>query len=164
MLQATDKFLILRPIAKLKNFGFSCVIVGQLYSLKFILVSYFHFEMFEIMADIFLLAAIFVFSLFPFVFLSICSLHFQIRLLSTIYIETFWLKWMFYRDHSCVYFSVAIFIYNLYISLLKLFHCIIAVWYYNKFKSVRIATDTLILWTITPLKTKKSFSLNKLAN
>ena len=55
---------------------------------------------------------------------------------------------MFYRDHSCcVYFSVAIFSYNLYISLLKFLHCIMAVWYGNKFKSVRIATDTLTLWT-----------------
>ena len=56
---------------------------------------------------------------------------------------------MFYRDHSCVSFSVGIFRYNLYISLLKFIHCIIAVWYGNKFKSVRIATDTLTLWTIT---------------
>ena len=68
MLQATDEFLIFRAIAELKSFGFSCVVVGQQYSLNFILVSYFHFEMFRIMADIFLLAAVCVFSFFPFVF------------------------------------------------------------------------------------------------
>ena len=56
---------------------------------------------------------------------------------------------MFFRDHSCVQFSVAIFSYNLQISLLKFLHCIIAVWYGNRFKSVRIATDILTLWTIT---------------
>ena len=32
---------------------------------------------------------------------------------------------------------------------IKILHCIVAVWYDNKFKSVRIATDTLTLWTIT---------------
>ena len=45
--------------------------------------------------------------------------------------------------------SVAIFSYNLYTVLLKFFHCITVVRYNNKFKSVRIATDTLTLWTIT---------------
>ena len=68
LLQATDEFLIFRAIAEHKSFGFSCVAVGQQYSLNFILVSYFHFEMFRIMADIFLLAAVCVFSFFPFVF------------------------------------------------------------------------------------------------
>ena len=34
-------------------------------------------------------------------------------------------------------------------SLLKFLHGIIAVWYGNKFKSVREATDTLTLWEIT---------------
>ena len=67
-LQGTDKFLIFGEIAELKNFGFSCVVVGLQHSLNFILVSYFHFEMLGIMADIFLLATICVFSLFPFVF------------------------------------------------------------------------------------------------
>ena len=61
LLQATDEFLIFRAIAELKSFGSSYVVVGQQYSLNFILVSYFHFEMFGIMADIFLLAAICVF-------------------------------------------------------------------------------------------------------
>ena len=37
----------------------------------------------------------------------------------------------------------------MYISLLKLLYTIIAVWYGNKFKSVRIAADTLTLRTIT---------------
>ena len=92
MLQATVEFLIFTAIAELKSFGFSCAVVGQQYSLIFILVSYFHFEMFGIMTDIFLLAAICVFSVFPFVFLSVCSLYFQIRILSSIYIETFSLK------------------------------------------------------------------------
>ena len=61
---------------------------------------------------------------------------------------------MIYRDHTCVEFSAAIFSYDLYkaISLLKFLHCIIAVWCGNKFKSVRIATDTLTLWTITDFK------------
>ena len=82
LLQATDEFLIFRAIAELKSFGFSCVVVGKQYSLNFILVSYFHFEMFGIMADIFLLAAICIFSLFPFVFLTVCGLHFQVGSLS----------------------------------------------------------------------------------
>ena len=64
MLQATDEFLIFTAIAELKSFGFSCVVVGQQYSLIFILVSYFHFEMFGIMTDIFLLAAICVLAFF----------------------------------------------------------------------------------------------------
>ena len=64
LLQATDEFLIFRAIAELKSFGFSCLVVGQQYSLDFILVSYFHFKMFGIMADIFLLATICVFSLY----------------------------------------------------------------------------------------------------
>ena len=41
--------------------------------------------------------------------------------------------------------SVAILSYNLYICLLKFLDCIIVVCYSNKFKSVRIATDTLTL-------------------
>ena len=45
--------------------------------------------------------------------------------------------------------SVAILSYNLYICLLKFLDCIIVVCYSNKFKSVRIATDTLTLWIIT---------------
>ena len=61
LLQATDEFLILEVIVEIKSFGFSCAVVGQQYSLNFILVSYFHFEMFGTMADIFLLAAICVF-------------------------------------------------------------------------------------------------------
>ena len=43
----------------------------------------------------------------------------------------------------------AIFSYNLYISLLRFLHCIIAVWYGNKFISVKIATDNMKLSTIT---------------
>ena len=34
-------------------------------------------------------------------------------------------------------------------SLLRFLNCIIAVWYGNKFKTVRIAADTLILRTTT---------------
>ena len=65
LLQATNEFLMLRVVVEFKSFGFSCVVVGQQYSLNFILVSYFHFEMFGIMADICRLAfAICVFSLF----------------------------------------------------------------------------------------------------
>ena len=78
LLQATDEFLIFREVAELKSFGFSGVVVGQQYSLNFILVSYFHFQMSRIMADIFFLAAICVFSLcrfsfypLPYVFLSV---------------------------------------------------------------------------------------------
>ena len=41
-------------------FFFVCVVGGQQYSLNFILVSYFHSEMFRIMADFFLLAAFFL--------------------------------------------------------------------------------------------------------
>ena len=44
---------------------------------------------------------------------------------------------------------VAMFSYNLYIYLLKFLHCIVVVLYGNKLKSVRIATNTLTLWTIT---------------
>ena len=39
--------------------GFSCVGFGQLYSLNFILVSHFYFEMFDFITDIFLLAVFF---------------------------------------------------------------------------------------------------------
>ena len=39
----------------------------------------------------------------------------------------------------------------MYISLLKFLYCIIANWYDINFKSGRIATDTLTLWTITML-------------
>ena len=60
LLQATNEFLILGVVVEFKSFGFSCVVVGQQYSLNFILVSYFHFEMFGIMAEIFLLAGFFV--------------------------------------------------------------------------------------------------------
>ena len=84
---------------ELKSFGFSCVVVGKpqlcsskLFSLWNVWNHGWHFPF----------SCHLCFSLFPFVFLSICSLHFQIRLLSSIYRETFWLKWMFYRDHSCV--------------------------------------------------------------
>ena len=62
LLQARNEFLILGVVVEFKTFGFSCVVVGQQYSLNFILVSYFHFEMFGIMAEIFLLAGICVFS------------------------------------------------------------------------------------------------------
>ena len=48
-----------------------------------------------------------------------------------------------------VAFSVAIFSFNLYIYLLKFLHCIMVVLCGNELKSVRIATDTLTLWTIT---------------
>ena len=58
-------------VVKLKRFGFSCVVFGQQYSLNFILVSYFHFEMFGIMADIFLLAAFFLWAFAICVF-SLC--------------------------------------------------------------------------------------------
>ena len=63
LLQATNEFLILGVVVEFKSFGFSCVVVGQQYSLNFILVSYFHFEMFGSMTEIFLLADICVFSL-----------------------------------------------------------------------------------------------------
>ena len=43
-------------VIELKSFFFFCAVVGKQYSLKFILVSHFHFEMFVIMADIFPLA------------------------------------------------------------------------------------------------------------
>ena len=61
---------------------------------------------------------------------------------------------MFYRDHGCVQFSVAIFSYIyhtfiVHISLLNFLDYIIAVWYGNKFKPGRIATDNLTFWTIT---------------
>ena len=62
MLQATDEFLISKAITELKRFVFFCLVVEQQYSLNFILVSYFHFEMFGIMADIFLSAGIYIFS------------------------------------------------------------------------------------------------------
>ena len=38
-------------VVELKSFGFSYVVFGEQYKLNFILVSQFHFEMFEIMAD-----------------------------------------------------------------------------------------------------------------
>ena len=63
LLQATNEFLILRVVVEFKSFGFSCVVIGQQDSLNFILVSYFHFKMFGIMAEIFILAGICVFSL-----------------------------------------------------------------------------------------------------
>ena len=75
LLQARNEFLILGVVVEFKSFGFSCVVVGQQYSLNFILVSYFHFEMFGIMAEFFLLADIFV---GPY----LAYLNSQIRLLS----------------------------------------------------------------------------------
>ena len=47
------------------------MVVGKQYSLNFILVSYFHFEMFGIMADIFLLAVLFLLAFAIYVF-SLC--------------------------------------------------------------------------------------------
>ena len=58
LLQATNEFLIFRTVVELKSFGFSCVVIGKKYSLNLILVSYFHFELFGIMVDIFPLVAI----------------------------------------------------------------------------------------------------------
>ena len=58
-------------VAELKSLGLSCVIVGQQYSLDFILVSYFLFEMFGIMAEIFLLASFFLLAFDIYVF-SLC--------------------------------------------------------------------------------------------
>ena len=52
-------------VAELKNFGFSCVVVEQQYSLNFIILSHFHFNVFGTMAEIFLLAA-FSYSAFAF--------------------------------------------------------------------------------------------------
>ena len=61
---------------ELKSFGFSCVVVGKQYSLNFVLVIYFRFEMFGIMADIFPLAA------FSFLAFVICVFSLCIFLLS----------------------------------------------------------------------------------
>ena len=63
LLQATDEFLILGVVVALRGFGFFCVVVGLQYNLKFIVVSYFLFEMFRFMANFFLLAVICGFSL-----------------------------------------------------------------------------------------------------
>ena len=63
LLQATDEFLILGVVVELRGFGFFCVVVGLQYNLKFIVVSYFLFEMFRFMANFFLLAVICGFSL-----------------------------------------------------------------------------------------------------
>ena len=49
-------------VAELKSFSASCVVVVQQYSLNFILVSHFHFEVLGIMAGIFLLANFFCLS------------------------------------------------------------------------------------------------------
>ena len=46
------------------SFGFLCVVVGQQYILNLFVVSHFYFEMFEIMADIIPLAAVFHLLLF----------------------------------------------------------------------------------------------------
>ena len=62
LLQATDEFLIFRANVELKSFGFSCVVA---------LVSYFHFEMFGTMADIFLLVVLFLLAFAICVF-SLC--------------------------------------------------------------------------------------------
>ena len=86
-------------VAELMSFGFSFVVVGQHFSFNFILVSHFQFEMFLIIPDIFLFA---VFFSFVFCIFSLCifycqpieqslSLNFQIRFLSWINIESFWL-------------------------------------------------------------------------
>ena len=63
-------------VSELKRFVFSCVVVGQQCSFNFILVSYFNFEMFRIMADIYLVGALFLFSLYLFVVLT--PLHFTV--------------------------------------------------------------------------------------
>ena len=63
LLQATDEFLILGVVVELRGFVFFCVVVGLQYNLKFIVVSYFLFEMFRFMANFFLLAVICGFSL-----------------------------------------------------------------------------------------------------
>ena len=63
LLQATDEFLILGVVVEFRGFGFFCVVVGLQYNLKFIVVSYFLFEMFRFMANFFLLAVICGFSL-----------------------------------------------------------------------------------------------------
>ena len=85
LLQATDEFLIFRAVVEVKDFGFSCVVLDQQYSLNFILVSYFHFEMFGIMADICCLAfAICVFSL-----LHSCFLAFAICVFVSPYLTVF---------------------------------------------------------------------------
>ena len=44
-------------------------------------------------------------------------------------------------------------------TLLKSLHCFMVVWYGNKFKSVRIATDTLTCWTITFSATKSGVKI-----
>ena len=63
---------------ELKSFGFSCVVIGKQYTSVyfFVLVSYFHFEMFGIMADIFPLAT------FSFLAFAICVFSHCICLLS----------------------------------------------------------------------------------
>ena len=115
--------------------------------------------MFGIMADIFLIAfAICVFQPWSFVFLAfvICvfvspylavfRFAFSNKIIIPNLYRNFLIKMNVLQRSQ---FSVAVFSYILYISLLKFLHCIIAVWYGNKFKSVRIATDTSTLWTIT---------------
>ena len=85
-------------VVGLACWSWACVVVQLKKITCFILVSYFHFEMFWIMADISLLATICIFSLSYFVspYLAVFKFAFsnQIRL-SKIYIETFWRKWCF---------------------------------------------------------------------
>ena len=75
--QATDEFLILRVVAELESFDFSFVVVGQQYSLNFILVNYFHFEMFGIIAETFLLAVVLAFAICIFSLCIFCQLIFS---------------------------------------------------------------------------------------
>ena len=67
-----------RCVAKLNSFGFYYVVVGQQYSYNFVLVSHFYFEMFGIMADIFLLAVFFyvVFTIFCLAHLAVFKFAF----------------------------------------------------------------------------------------
>ena len=75
-----------------KSIVFSFVLVGQQYSGNFILVSHFHFEMFGVMTDIFLVTVFFL-SAFAICAFSLCilylspissffGLHFQIEILN----------------------------------------------------------------------------------
>ena len=50
------------------------------------------------------------------------------------------------RSQLCLIFSSYIQLKFVHISLLKFLHYIIAVWYGNKFKSVKIATDSSIIY------------------
>ena len=65
-------------VVELKNFGFSCVVFWQQYSINFTLVShYFYIEIFGIMGDIFLSAAFFYVAFVICVF-SLCTFYCQI--------------------------------------------------------------------------------------